>query len=108
MRIYLTLFHRLLVDAFDCHWDPTIHANYHRLAFYAQVLMYALMHCRRYNWFSVEKQVESVAKIKDFPFLHLLPGHGRPGHFENASERNQLFSDALSSEGYAPEMAGAV
>ena len=63
--------------------------------------------CRRYNWHSVEKQVQSVAKIKDFPFLHLLPGHGRPGHFRDSEERNKLFSDALRAEGYASEMVGA-
>lgn len=59
--------------------------------------------CRRYNWHSVDRQVESVAKIKDLPFLHLLPGHGRPGRFADDEERAQYFSDALRAEGFSAE-----
>lgn len=58
---------------------------------------------RRYNWHSVERQIESVAKIRDMPFLHLLPGHGRPGQFADDREREEYFSEALKAEGYTAE-----
>lgn len=37
-----------------------------------------------YSW---PRQVDSIAKMADLPFLHLWPGHGRPVHFEDAAHR---------------------
>ena len=32
---------------------------------------------RAYNWYNVDLQLESVAKLLDYDFMHILPGHGR-------------------------------
>ncbi len=37
--------------------------------------------------FSVEKQLESIAKLLGYDFLHILPGHGRPFHLRDAHHR---------------------
>lgn len=43
---------------------------------------------RHYNWFSVSKQVKSVAKLIPLDFTWILPGHGRRCRFENLEEKN--------------------
>lgn len=40
-----------------------------------------------FNWYSVPLQVESVAKLLQYDFLHVLPGHGRPMTFRDAAHR---------------------
>ena len=52
-----------------------------------------------YNWYSVPEQVKSIKKLLDFDFLHVLPGHGRPGHIKDASHRVQLIESLLREEG---------
>ncbi len=44
------------------------------------------------NWYSVERQVESIAKLDapdELDFLHVLPGQGRPGSFADADDRRR-------------------
>ncbi|CAG9464670.1 unnamed protein product [Pedinophyceae sp. YPF-701] len=53
---------------------------------------------RRYNWFDVELQAQSAAKLADVPFLNLLPGHGRQHRFADAGERKRMIAAALEEE----------
>ena len=57
--------------------------------------------CRRVNWYSVEEQLKSVAKLRDLPFLNILPGHGRPGVFNDHADRRSQIDALLESEGYS-------
>ena len=43
--------------------------------------------CRRFNWWQVGKQVESCEKLAAYDWLHVLPGHGRPGSVADAADR---------------------
>lgn len=52
----------------------------------------------RYNWYSVEKQLQSVEKLIDVDFLSVLPGHGRPWKFRTQTEREQQLKDLLREE----------
>ena len=52
-----------------------------------------------YNWYSVPEQVNSIRKLLDYDFLHVLPGHGRPGHLRDAAHRVQLVESLLREEG---------
>lgn len=56
--------------------------------------------CRNYNWYSVEKQLDSVAMLADLPFLHVMPGHGRPGSFSSDSDRVTQIQQMLEREGH--------
>jgi glyoxylase-like metal-dependent hydrolase (beta-lactamase superfamily II) len=47
----------------------------------------------RYNRAGVKRQVESVKKLLEYDFMHVLPGHGRRFTVKNASERLQMVSD---------------
>ncbi|EIE27165.1 Metallo-hydrolase/oxidoreductase [Coccomyxa subellipsoidea C-169] len=42
---------------------------------------------RRFNWWQVGKQVESCEKLAAFDWVHVLPGHGRPGSVDDAADR---------------------
>eukprot|EP00892_Ulva_mutabilis_P002630 jgi/Ulvmu1/12368/UM009_0014.1 len=44
----------------------------------------------RYNRDGIAKQVESVEKMLEFDFLHVLPGHGRRFSVKDATERLKL------------------
>lgn len=50
-----------------------------------------------FNWYSVPKQVSSVAKLKSLDFLTVLPGHGRIAQFHNAEEREQAITNLVNS-----------
>ena len=52
----------------------------------------------RYNHHSKAVQMESVRKLLDYDFLHVLPGHGRRISFENAAERDARFHAFLDSQ----------
>ena len=53
-----------------------------------------------YNWYSVPEQIESVRKLMgECDFLHVLPGHGRPGHMRDAAHRLQLLHGLLQEQG---------
>jgi glyoxylase-like metal-dependent hydrolase (beta-lactamase superfamily II) len=54
---------------------------------------------RDYNWYSFPKQLESVRKLLDYDFLHVLPGHGRPGHLKDATDRLQQVHKLLEHHG---------
>ncbi|CAL5228056.1 g11121 [Coccomyxa viridis] len=62
---------------------------------------------RNFNWWRVDKQVESCTKLADYDWLMLLPGHGRPGAVKDAAQRKEqlaLISDRESkrSLGHLP------
>eukprot|EP00899_Mesostigma_viride_P017708 jgi/Mesvir1/25939/Mv20933-RA.1 len=40
-----------------------------------------------YCWYSVEKQMESVAKLARLPFLWVIPGHGRMTSFRDEGDK---------------------
>ncbi|CAK0771378.1 hypothetical protein CVIRNUC_003855 [Coccomyxa viridis] len=42
---------------------------------------------RSFNWWRVDKQVESCTKLAAYDWVTLLPGHGRPGKVKDAAER---------------------
>ena len=60
-------------------WSPT-HA--HLIAF------------RRHNWFSWPETIRSMARLKDYRFEWILPGHGRPARF-GADEMRQKVGDCV-------------
>lgn len=41
-------------------------------------------------------QLDSVAKLLQYDWLHVLPGHGRPAHLKDAAHRLQAVSDLLN------------
>jgi len=49
----------------------------------------------RFNWYSMDVQLDSVRKLLEFDFLHVLPGHGRPRHLRDAAHRLQAISDVV-------------
>ncbi|KAL3692650.1 hypothetical protein R1sor_006301 [Riccia sorocarpa] len=49
-----------------------------------------------YNWFSVEKQVESLEALIPFDFTWVLPGHGRRKSFKDVDEKNAAIRKILS------------
>lgn len=55
---------------------------------------------RAYNWHSVSKQLDSVAKLSNLDFVHLLPGHGRRTSFADAADRECQLQAVLEAEGY--------
>lgn len=50
-----------------------------------------------FNWYSVPLQVESVRKLLDYEFLHVLPGHGRQVHLTDDFHRLKAMSELLQS-----------
>ena len=63
--------------------------------------------CRGYNWHSVSMQLQSVHKLRDLNFIHLLPGHGRPGKFKDDTDRMEQVDSLLAREEYsAPKRQG--
>ncbi len=55
---------------------------------------------RGYNWHSVEQQLDSVAKLRDLDFLHILPGHGRRWQAADAADRQRHIDELLAAEGW--------
>ena len=41
-----------------------------------------------FNWYSVPKQRDSIAKLLEMPFTHVLPGHGRRASFKNIAAKD--------------------
>jgi glyoxylase-like metal-dependent hydrolase (beta-lactamase superfamily II)/ferredoxin len=37
---------------------------------------------RRHNWYSWPETIRSMARLKDYRFEWVLPGHGRPAHYQ--------------------------
>ena len=55
---------------------------------------------RAYNWYNVSLQLESVAKLCEYEFLHVLPGHGRCTAFANREECLDAMQHLLREEGF--------
>ena len=49
---------------------------------------HALTIFQDFNWFSVPKQRESIAKLLGVPFTHILPGHGRKASFTDVAAKD--------------------
>lgn len=52
-----------------------------------------------HNWYSLPRQLESVAELVDLPVRHVLPGHGRPMHFASAGEYRAAALEVLRCDG---------
>lgn len=46
-------------------------------------------------------QLDSVAKLLQYDWLHVLPGHGRPAHMRDATHRLQAVSDLLQRHNHS-------
>jgi len=55
---------------------------------------------RGYNWYSVDEQLQSVARLIDIEFSCVLPGHGRRVCFESDDEKRDALRAVLDAEGY--------
>lgn len=58
---------------------------------------------RNFNWWRVDRQVESCEKLAAYEWLHLLPGHGRPGRVADAADRQRqiaLLAEREASRGF--------
>ena len=55
---------------------------------------------KAYNWHSVSQQLDSVAGLRQLPFLTVLPGHGRRAQFGDAAEREEQLAALLAAEGW--------
>ena len=53
--------------------------------------------CRRYNWYSLEVQMDSLNKLKQVDFLHALPGHGRRMSFRDAVAKDEYIDLTVMS-----------
>ncbi len=71
------------------------------LSLYFGIRFLSMDGCRGVNWYSVDKQLESVKAILDFDFLHIFPGHGRQHHFDSLDDRLRQFDHLLTKEGVA-------
>jgi glyoxylase-like metal-dependent hydrolase (beta-lactamase superfamily II) len=60
-----------------------------------------------FNWFSVPQQLESVRKLLQYDWLHVLPCHGRPVHLRDAMHRLQAVNELLQREGLQVEQQPA-
>lgn len=58
-----------------------------------------LTYFEKYNWYSVEKQVQNIRPFLQMDFLWILPGHGRRIKFENINEKNAAIEKLLSGVG---------
>lgn len=58
-----------------------------------------LTYFEKYNWYSVEKQVQNIHPFLQMDFLWILPGHGRRIKFENINEKNAAIEKLLSGVG---------
>lgn len=56
-----------------------------------------------FNWFSVPQQLDSVHKLLDYDWLHVLPGHGRPVHLKDSLHRLQAVTALLQRHGVEVE-----
>ncbi len=51
--------------------------------------------CRTYSS-DPALQARSVEKLRQYDFLHVLPGHGRRAHFKDAEDREQQIQLCLT------------
>ncbi|GAB4814810.1 hypothetical protein N2152v2_001856 [Parachlorella kessleri] len=65
--------------------------------------------CREYNWHSVSQQLDSLQKLLQYDFLHVLPGHGPRTSYADPGSVKQALRDVLQAEGWSqPARAAAV
>lgn len=50
----------------------------------------------RYNRAGVSRQLESVRKLLEYDFMHVLPGHGRRFSVKDASERLRMVNELVA------------
>ena len=55
--------------------------------------------CRTTTGTPYQSRSKSIKKLLQFDFLHVLPGHGRPGHLRDAAHREELVQNLLQEEG---------
>jgi glyoxylase-like metal-dependent hydrolase (beta-lactamase superfamily II) len=67
----------------------------------------ALMIFHDFNWYSVPLQVQSVQKLLQYDFLHVLPGHGRQIHLKDAAHRLKAVGDLVMKYGDPAVLAGS-
>lgn len=44
--------------------------------------------CRHVNWYSIDRQMDSLAKLRPLDFIRVLPGHGRRMGFEDKAAKD--------------------
>lgn len=66
-------------------------------------LPHSIVLCR----FSIPQQLDSVAKLLQYDWLHVLPGHGRPAHLRDASHRLEAVSKLLQHHNHTTPAAAA-
>jgi len=54
--------------------------------------------------FSFPGQLASVAKLLQYDWLHVLPGHGRAAHLRDAAHRLEAVSKLLQLHGYSGDV----
>ncbi|BDA50908.1 hypothetical protein COCOBI_17-1270 [Coccomyxa sp. Obi] len=62
---------------------------------------------RRFNWWRVDRQVESCEKLASYDWIHLLPGHGRPGRVADPADREhqiKLLAERERARGLSLEL----
>lgn len=59
-----------------------------------------------FNWYSVPQQLDSVAALLQYDWLHVLPAHGRRAHLRDAAHRLAAVSGLLRSHGHTAPGAG--
>lgn len=69
----------------------------------ARRLPHSIVLCR----FSIPQQLDSVAKLLQYDWLHVLPGHGRPAHLRDASHRLEAVSKLLQHHNHTTPAAAA-
>ncbi|KXZ55477.1 hypothetical protein GPECTOR_2g1026 [Gonium pectorale] len=62
---------------------------------------------RDFNWFSFELQLQSVAELLQYDWLHVCPAHGRRAHLLDAAARLAAVSSLLQKHGAAEPAAAA-
>lgn len=56
-----------------------------------------------FNWHSVSEQLDSVAKLLQYDWLHVLPGHGRPAHLRDAMHRLEAVSKLMQQHNHSTD-----
>jgi hypothetical protein len=49
-------------------------------------------------------QLDSVAKLLQYDWLHVLPGHGRPAHMRDATHRLKAVSDLMQRHNHSTDV----
>ncbi|KAK9826282.1 hypothetical protein WJX74_005700 [Apatococcus lobatus] len=52
---------------------------------------------RRVNWYSIDHQMESLAKLRPLDFVHVLPGHGRRMSFGDKAAKDEYIDLTIAA-----------